>query len=101
MFVDLRDGAAVVREAEVLTALSVVAPDGVAEAAALGHLGRPDGAHVWLSVAELRSAAAATVSEHERTDWLKGFDGMIAYATSKGWTDESGTHVRAHVEAGQ
>jgi hypothetical protein len=49
-------------------------------------------------VAELRSAAAATVAEQDRADWLKGFDGMIAYATSKGWTDESGTHVRAHVE---
>ena len=26
------------------------------------------------------------------------FDGMIAYATSKGWLDESGTRVRAHIE---
>jgi hypothetical protein len=98
VFVDLRDGAAVVREAEVLTALSVVSPGGTVSPDALGGLGRPDGSHVWLSVAELRFAAAATVAEQDRADWLKGFDGMIAYATSKGWTDESGTHVRAHVE---
>lgn len=53
-----------------------------------------DGEHVWLDVAAARAAGA------ERTDdeWVAGFDGMIAFAASKGWIDDAGTHVRAHVE---
>jgi hypothetical protein len=31
--------------------------------------------------------------------WLEGLDGMIAFAMTKGWTDETGA-VRAHVESG-
>ncbi len=31
-------------------------------------------------------------------EWEAGFEKMIAYATSKGWTDPSGTAIRAHVE---
>jgi hypothetical protein len=54
---------------------------------------------VWLSVQALRESAAATIPEADRAQWVQGFDGMIAYAASKGWTDEAGTHVRAHVEA--
>lgn len=87
------------REAVDLKSLKVVAPGSVVDATALGGLGEPDGAHVWLSVSALRAAAAATVPEADREQWLGAFDGMIAYATSKGWTDESGTRVRAHVEA--
>lgn len=30
--------------------------------------------------------------------WLQGLAGMIAYATSKGWVDESGA-IRAHIQA--
>lgn len=29
--------------------------------------------------------------------WLADFDAMVAYATSKGWTDEAG-RLRAHTE---
>ena len=101
MYVELSDGAAHVRQADDLKSLSVRAPGGVADPAALGDLGEPDGAHVWLSVSALRDAAAATVPEGDRAEWTRGFDGMIAYATSKGWTNEAGTHVRAHLEAAQ
>jgi hypothetical protein len=31
-------------------------------------------------------------------DWEESFAGMVSYARSKGWTDEAGTHLRAHVE---
>lgn len=99
MYVDLSSGTAVVRKAEDLKSLSVVSPGGVPDASALGQLGVVEGGHVWLSVSALRAAAAATVPEADREPWIGAFDGMIAYATSKGWTDESGTRVRAHVEA--
>jgi hypothetical protein len=99
VFIDLREGTARVAEAHDLKSLSVRAPGGVADASALGALGTPDGGHVWLSVVALREAAAATVPTEERSAWVQGFDGMIAFAVSKGWTDESGERVRAHVEA--
>ena len=99
MYVDLSSGAAVVRQAEDLKSLSVVSPGAVVEATALTELGDVDGDHVWLAIAALRDTAAATVPEPDRVAWAEGFDGMIAYAASKGWTNEAGTHVRAHVEA--
>lgn len=60
-----------------------------------GSLCRPDddGAHVWLDIAAAREAGAAAAAD---PSWPDAFDGMIAYARSKGWTDD--THVRAHVE---
>ena len=54
-----------------------------------------DGEHVWLDIAVARAAGAETADDD---DWPAGYDAMIAYARSKGWTDEAGTHVRAHVE---
>lgn len=55
-----------------------------------------DGEHVWLDVAAARAAGAEEAPD--ATAFTEQFDGMIAYATSKGWTNEAGTHVRAHVE---
>ena len=55
----------------------------------------PDGEHVWLDISVAR-AAGAEVSDDD--GWADRYDTMIAYATSKGWTDAVGTHVRAHVE---
>ena len=60
-----------------------------------GPLCRFDGDHVWLDVAAARAAGAVATDDPA---WADGFDGMIAYAASKGWLDEAGTHVRAHVE---
>ena len=54
-----------------------------------------DGEHVWLDIAAARASGADASADGE---WSAQFDGMIAYATSKGWTDGAGTHVRAHVE---
>jgi hypothetical protein len=55
----------------------------------------PDAEHVWVDIANLRAAVLARVDDPGVGDQ---FDGVIAYATSKGWLDESGTHVRAHIE---
>ena len=54
-----------------------------------------DGDHVWLDIAAARAAGAAAI---HREAWTADFDAMVAYATSKGWTDAAGTHLRAHVE---
>ena len=55
----------------------------------------PDGEYVWLDIAAARAAGAEASDD---TGWADAYDAMIAYATTKGWTDDAGTHVRAHVE---
>lgn len=54
----------------------------------------PDAEHVWIDVARLREEASAAVGDPA---FGERFDGMIAYASSKGWLDETGTRVRAHI----
>jgi hypothetical protein len=53
-----------------------------------------DGEHVWLDISIARSTGAAAMHDD---DWTDKYDAMIAYARSKGWVDEHGTHVRAHL----
>ena len=62
---------------------------------ATGDLCRFGDDHVWLDVAIARSLGEQSSTDPE---WPAKFDGMIGYAASKGWLDEAGTHVRAHVE---
>ena len=99
MFVEVTQGGAAVRNAANLKALAVQVADRT-HLSALGDLGTvsQDGDHVWLSIESLRSAAAATLAADERAAWLDSYDGMIAFATSKGWTSPDGTAVRAHIE---
>ncbi len=54
----------------------------------------PDGAHVMIPVATLRRLAAGRVPD----GWDADFESMLAYARSKGWLNEDGTAVRAHLE---
>jgi hypothetical protein len=89
------DGAPRLTDAERLDRLHAVAADpGSARYDDFVQPG-PDADHVWIDVALLRSAAIELVDE---ADYGERFDGMIAYATKKGWIDESGTRVRAHIE---
>jgi hypothetical protein len=30
--------------------------------------------------------------------WEEGFSAMVDYARGRGWLDEAGTHIRAHLE---
>ncbi len=53
-----------------------------------------DGSHVWLDVARCRDLGRDAAGD----DWVDGYDKMIAYATSKGWTNDDATEVRAHIE---
>jgi hypothetical protein len=50
---------------------------------------------VWVDVEWLRRNASAQVDD---PTFDAQFDGVIAYATRKGWIDDTGTRVRAHIE---
>ena len=52
------------------------------------------GDHLWIAEAAIRHWLSGRTDEV----WEEGFSGMFDYARSKGWTDEAGTHLRAHVE---
>lgn len=83
-----------------VTAFHAVCPPGLdgAELAArvrdagLGEL-LPDD-HLMVPVAAVRRYAAGQVGP----SWEQDLAGMVAYAARKGWTDESGTRIRAHIE---
>lgn len=46
----------------------------------------------------LDAARAIGVGATSDPAFGNGFDAMIGHATSKGWLNDAGTHVRAHVE---
>ena len=52
--------------------------------------------HVYINVAAVREMAAGRVG----AAWDDDFAGMLAYASSKGWLDESGSAIEAHIERG-
>lgn len=54
----------------------------------------PDLNHVMIPVATLRRLAAGRVPE----GWEADFEGMLAKARERGWLDEDGDRVRAHLE---
>jgi hypothetical protein len=62
--------------------------------ASLAEAGRAEGdTHVFVDPAVLRALPGARPDDAE---WSASLDAMLAYAASKGWTDDAG-HVRAHV----
>jgi hypothetical protein len=103
MFVEVTEGRVAVRDAADLKGLAVHAVDrtqlsALGDLQQLGGAGSDDGDHVWLSIAALKAAAMATLPDDDRAAWSEAYDGMIAYATSKGWTSPDGAAVRAHLE---
>lgn len=56
-----------------------------------------DDDHVWVDIDWLRTSGVALVGD---ADYATKFDAMIAYATSKGWLDDAGRCVRAHIARG-
>ncbi|WP_236787775.1 MmgE/PrpD family protein [Amycolatopsis sp. GM8] len=85
-----------VADAENLQGLSVELRDVTPERAGelLGDWGRVDGDHVWLDIATLKAKCPFPRS----AEWDEQFAGAMAYAGKKGWTDVTGTRVRAHIE---
>lgn len=85
--------------AQDLTSLAVATslpPHALVEALPEGIVLDEDQAHVWIEPQRLRELAGQWASEQE---WSVRFEGMVAYATAKGWTDARG-RIRAHLEAG-
>ena len=68
-----------------------VGDDAAATALSAAGLGTVDGDHAWLDAGALRAAGDGSAG------WTAGFDGMLAYAASKGWTSTDGSAVRAHI----
>ena len=97
MIVRVTGGAdAMVEEPDVLTRFHVETDvtDPGALSQALAELGTVEDDHAWISIDALRRAVEGQVS----ADWAEKFDGMCAYARSKGWVDDAGTSLRAHIE---
>jgi hypothetical protein len=71
-------------------------PDTIARVLAEHDAGEllPDLNHVMIPVATLRRLAEGRVGD----DWETRFAGMLDVARERGWLDESGTAVRAHLE---
>ena len=56
--------------------------------------GRLEGDDAWITVDAVRRMAEGRVGP----GWSDEFDGMLAYAASKGWMDGNGASIQAHVE---
>lgn len=91
--VDGACGHIALQDAENLKALSVQLRHCDAGNAQLGDLGRIEGEHAWLDIDQLRALSPLAGDQA----WNDGFDATMAYAGSKGWLNDSGTEVRAHL----
>jgi hypothetical protein len=56
--------------------------------------GSLDGDHAWIRAEAVTDLAGETAD----ASWRDGFAGMVAYARDKGFLDDSGTAIRAHLE---
>jgi hypothetical protein len=66
----------------------------VLERAGLGRMA--DGDIAFLDTAGLRAAAEAKATA---ADWATRWDGMVAYAGTKGWLSDDGASIQVHVES--
>ena len=62
-----------------------------AEALRTAGLGAVDGDQVWLDAEALRAAGDGT------SGWTVDFYAMLAYAKTRGWTNEDSSKVQAHI----
>jgi hypothetical protein len=63
------------------------------EGAGVGHAS-PNAGHVYVTIDAVRSMAEPRVGE----SWAGDFEAMLGYASSKGWLDDSGSAIEAHIE---
>ena len=93
-----RQGRAEVRQADDLKRFSVVVVGGASGEeleGALAPLARLESnAIAWVSIERLRAACG----RDDDVAWSLAFDAMVEFAASKGWVDETGTALRAHLE---
>ena len=50
--------------------------------------------HLWIDIAFVRELAGDAAD----AEWEAQFEGMLAYADSKGWIDEAANRVEAHIQ---
>lgn len=50
--------------------------------------------HVFVSIEAIRRDTA----EQATIDWSSGFEGMLAYASSRGWLSPDGKTILGHIE---
>lgn len=50
--------------------------------------------HLWIDIAFVRELAGDAAD----AEWEAQFDGMLAYAASKGWIDDATDRVEAHIQ---
>lgn len=60
----------------------------------LGYFDTPEQA--WIDIRELRR----TIGRDDDQEWSMQFDAMLEYAASKGWVNEQGTALSAHLDVG-
>jgi hypothetical protein len=56
--------------------------------------GRLEGDEAFIAIDAVRRLAAGRVEP----DWAARFDEMLEYARTKGWIDDAGVAIRAHLE---
>ena len=90
-------GSVTMREPDVFTGFHVETPEGADLAAVSVVLGTPpcdQPDHVWVRVAHLAELAGEPAPE-----WHESLAGMLGYAQSKGWMNDDGDLIMAHVES--
>jgi hypothetical protein len=93
-----RQQRAAVQQADDLKRFSVVVVGGASDEeleSALAPLARLESCAIaWVSIERLRAACG----RDDDAAWSRAFDEMVEFAASKGWVDETGTALRAHLE---
>ena len=86
-------------EPEVLTEFHIQSPeiDEGRVAAGIGNGAAPAGdGHVWVSIEWITH----NVKDETPEGWEEDFSGMVQYAVGKGWVNDPGTHLKAHIKIG-
>ncbi|XPP26992.1 MAG: hypothetical protein ACNYNX_02080 [Leucobacter sp.] len=79
---------------QIIAKLTPVAVEGAEDLKSLSVRIESGSSHLWIRPEDIVALVGELGSDPQ---WSEQFAGMIAYAASKGWTDESGA-VRAHIE---
>ena len=56
--------------------------------------GRLESDHAYITIDAVRRLAGGRVPD----DWDERFEAMLGYASSKGWMDDTGNMIQAHIE---
>jgi hypothetical protein len=96
LHIDTDSGSIEVTEPQDCKRLSAIVTGNGGLTKTLGSFGNADvdGEHLWISISQLRTVAAPAGDD----GWSSQYDGMIRYATSKGWVDKSAQRVRVHID---